>query len=776
MTRSTSIQTQPRPGASLVSVDDRAFPLTSAALVARAEGGLADSRLIQTYSNPYPEALEVIYTMPLPADGAVVGYTITIGDRVITGEIETRQEAQEDYQRALEAGRTAGLLDQERADTFTQKLGNVPAGATAEIDIRVLHPLAFTPRTGEREPSWEYRFPTVVGVRYEGAPGRVPDADTLDVDRADGRGTPLRLVLDLHLADGQPSALAPTSASHDITTTDAADGCRVRLGDAAPLDRDLVVSWRATTDVVAVRLVEGPGLPGDDGRYGLLTITPPARPETTFDRDLTLLIDASGSMSGEPLASAKTVAEALLTGLGPDDRFELMVFADRPAHLVKGPLKASPANVRRAVKRLRDLEAGGCTEMADAITAALEPLRDDAQRQVVLFTDGYIGFEEQVIGAIAHGLRPGCRVHAVGVGSAPNRALTRGVARAGRGAELFVADETDARESAGRLLRATVGPLLTDLIVGGAACRTVAPAKPRDVMAGQPLVVAVELEPGAKTIEVRGHLAGRPDPWTWTVDASKPTPSELPVGALFGREAVEDQELLLAANPGEQSAIESVIEALGLRHRIPTRRTSLVAIADEPAVDPREPRRRRRLEVELPAGVSAEGVGLQMPAHAMVSAFAKRGPGPALQHSIARTGQDFKVRRRPLREITSGFVEERLVESAMAGPPPAVELTARVTRVEDDLLVIEFECPDDGFTLPRDGEQIEVYGDGAGAPAPAVVDGGISTVPGPHPRGLTLRLALRYLGTGTWPRRLMLRWESPEGAARRLIVERGSRS
>jgi Ca-activated chloride channel family protein len=777
MTLASPTPTQTAPGARLVAVDGRTFPLRSAAIVARAEGGLADSRLIQTYTNPYQEALEVIYTMPLPADGAVVGYEITIGERTITGEIETREQAHEDYQRALEEGRTAGLLDEERADTFTQKLGNLPAGETAEIEIRVLHPLAFVPRTGEHDPSWEYRFPTVVGVRYEGGPGRVSDADKLDVDRADGEGTPVHLELDLLLADGDPAALEPRSSSHDVRTAVADNGCRVSLGEAAPLDRDLVVSWRATTDEVGVRLTEGPGLPGDDGRYGLLTITPPTRPETTLNRDLTLLIDASGSMSGHPLAAAKTVAEALLASLGPDDRFELMAFASRPAHLVKGPVKATPANVRRALKRLRELEAGGCTEMADAIKAALAPLRDDAQRQVVLLTDGYIGFEEEVIGAVSHRLRPRCRVHAVGVGSSPNRTLTRGVARAGRGEELFIADGTDAQASAERLLRATVGPVLTDLSIDGSACRAVAPAKPHDVMAGQPLVVAVELEPGAKTIEVHGRLAGSRDAWTWTVDASRQAAaSELPIGALFGREAVADRELLLAASRSEQPSIEATIEALGKRHRIPTRRTSLVAVADEPSVDPREPRQRRRIEVEVPAGVSAEGVGLRMPTYGIQADAAERGALRSVRHRIAHSPVKIMQLPSPSVRADFGFLKEHFAERIMAGPPPILELTARVIRVEDDILVLEFESPDDGFTLPPDAEQVEVYPDGADEPMPAVVEGDLSTRPGPHRRGVTLRLALRYRGDGPWPERLIVRWELPDGEARLVILERGSQS
>ena len=71
----------------LVAVDGRTYPLKSARLTARAEAGLAQSTLAQRFGNPYPEALEVVYSLAVPADGAVTGYRIRIGDTVSVGNV-----------------------------------------------------------------------------------------------------------------------------------------------------------------------------------------------------------------------------------------------------------------------------------------------------------------------------------------------------------------------------------------------------------------------------------------------------------------------------------------------------------------------------------------------------------------------------------------------------------------------------------------------------------------------------------------------------------------
>ncbi len=609
--------------AGLVSVDGRNYPLKSACITGRAEGGIAATTLTQTYGNPYEEPLEVLYTLPLPASGAVIGYAIRLGQRVVRGEVRRREEAKEQYRKALFEGRTAALLEQDRADTFTQQLGCLPPGETVAIEIEVLQPLMFLPAEGKEAARWEYRFPTVAGVRYQGGSGRVPDAGKLDVDRAAGAGTPVRLEASLLVADGLADAIHPYAPGQEIGVEDVNGGVRVVLRDQMKLDRDLVVRWSATQREVGVRLVEGGGLPCDSGRYALLTLTPPTAVQKGMARDLTILLDASGSMSGKPLERAKIVAEELLRSLDPGDRFEILAFANTVQHVVPRPMEASEKNVDAALKALSRIDADGSTEMTQAMVAALAPLRRDSQRQVILISDGYIGFEHEVIGEVMRRLVPGARLHAVGIGAAPNRTLTRGVARAGRGVEILVGDDDDARAASGRLLQASVRPVLTDVEVKGTALVSLAPARPQDVLEGHPLVLFAEIAPVGGTLEIRGRHAGASGAWVRQLEIPRarseaittPGSTTLPLGALFGREAIADVELRLAAagKGGEAGAFEADIERLGLRHGIASRKTSLVAISEDPTVDPRDPRRRERLAVELPAEVSAEGTGLTAP-------------------------------------------------------------------------------------------------------------------------------------------------------------------
>ncbi len=744
----TTANALPRTGTNrnfgLVSVDGRTYPLKSATISGRAEGGIAATTLSQAYENPYAEALEVLYTLPLPADAAVTGYTVRLGKRVIRGEVRKRDEAREEYRKALFEGRTAALLEQERADTFSQRLGSLPPGETATIEIEVLQPLTFLPGTRNGQPGWEYRFPTVVGVRYEGGENRVPDAEKLDVNRS-SNGTPLRLTASLQIADGPAEAVQPRSPEQRLRIQADGQGTLVTLEDGMALDRDLAIRWLTGKQETGVRVAEGKGLPCDGGRYILITLTPPSTTGPAIPRDLTLLIDASGSMSGEPLEQAKTVAVELLHSLDPGDRFEILAFADKVRRLAAG--SEDTKNIDRACRELGKLKASGSTEMTKALTEALKPLRKGSQRQVILLSDGYIGFEQEVVGEIARRLAPGARVHAVGVGSAPNRTLTRGAARAGRGTEIVIGLEDDARQAAERLLQATVRPVLTEIRVQGPAIVRCAPQKPRDVLAGQPALIFAEVKDQGGRLEISGTAAGNAPDWTefveippaksFSPEATAIESTPMPIGALFGREAIEDAEIdLAAAGGGRPGEIDKIIERLGLRHGISSRMTSLVAISEDPTVDPRNPRRRERLPVEVPWGISAEGAGLSP----ITTALEDMAAPLMLSEPRIRPARGMfrKVRESAMQIDRSRFSRALTVDGA------------RVLRIDGPTLVFEFEAPADGFVLPNDYTTIMVTFDDGAETCVAEVVAAESSGPGPYAAGLTIRLALRLEGRANW--------------------------
>ncbi len=383
-------------GGRLVTSDGRTLPLRGVKLRADARGGLARVVLEQRFVNPCAEALRVSYLVPLPVDGALAGYAFHVGGRRIAGEVDRVQAARERFETALLEGKGAALVEQARANLFTLEIGNVPPGAEVLAELTIDQRLAWLD-----EGAWEWRFPTVVAPRYLGTEGRVTDADRVTVDVAE-TGVAAGASVALVVRDRMPGG-APMSPSHQITVAPTAAGLEVTLvGGTVALDHDVVVRWPAAGDNAGLMLDTGrpaADRPHAGAAYGLLTVVPPspARGAPVVPRDLILLIDTSGSMMGEPIAQAKAMARALVESLDDADRLEMIQFSDRPRPWRRGAEPATGTARQDALAWLGALVAEGGTEMREGVTEALRPLRGDAQRQVVLITDGLIGFESEIV-------------------------------------------------------------------------------------------------------------------------------------------------------------------------------------------------------------------------------------------------------------------------------------------------------------------------------------------------------------------------------------------
>jgi Ca-activated chloride channel family protein len=597
-------------GGRLVSVDGRALPLRDATLRADARGGIARVTVAQRFENPYDTPLHVTYSLPLPADGAVSGFCFTAGERRIVGEIDRRDSARERFEQAIVEGRTAAILEQDRTSLFTQEIGNVPPRASVVAEIVVDQRLRWLD-----EGAWEWRFPTVVAPRYLGIEGRVPDAARVTQDVADGpTGVTLRVALAIR--DALPAGARVESPSHALHESAQPGRTEVVLaGDAARLDRDVVVRWSTAAAETSLGLDLGAsGTPGARAVYGLLTLVPP-RPdalaaEHALPRDLIVLLDTSGSMHGRPLEQARRIAGALVESLGEDDQLEMIEFSTAPRRWQRGAVRATAAHKRAALDWLRRLESSGATEMRAGIYEALSPLRSEAQRQVVLITDGQIGFESEVVETILEHLPAGSRLHTVGVGSAVNRSLTGPAARAGRGVEVVIGVDEDVERATARLLARTRAPLVVDLVVAGSALIECVPRDLPDLFAGAPALLSLKLRPEGGEVVVRGRTAA--GEWSQRVRVPEVSEGEgkRAVSALYGREAVEDCEMLIAGGAA-RGELDPVIERLGLELQIATRLTSWVAVSEEATVDATAPVRRERMPHELPHGMSMEGLGLR---------------------------------------------------------------------------------------------------------------------------------------------------------------------
>ena len=105
----------------------------------------------------------------------------------------------------------------------------------------------------------------------------------------------------------------------------------------------------------------------------MLMLVPPAQmnnAETLMPRDLTLIIDTSGSMAGPSIEQAKSALATALTRLTTQDRFNVIQFNNTVRSLFSFPQPVTTVAMRKAIKYVEGLSADGGTEMLPALTAS----------------------------------------------------------------------------------------------------------------------------------------------------------------------------------------------------------------------------------------------------------------------------------------------------------------------------------------------------------------------------------------------------------------------
>lgn len=145
--------------------------------------------------------------------------------------------------------------------------------------------------------------------------------------------------------------------------------------------------------------------------------------------DVVLALDVSGSMQGEPLAAAVAAARRFVEGLPEKVRIGVLTFSDSAR--VSQPLTSDHT---AALRSLGSLTADGETALYDAVAATAAMFSGDAQRNVVLLSDGGDTVSEARLSeAVAAVNQVGAAVFSVGLttGEADVGALRRISSRSG---------------------------------------------------------------------------------------------------------------------------------------------------------------------------------------------------------------------------------------------------------------------------------------------------------------------------------------------------------
>lgn len=472
----------------------------------RIEGSVAHTRLRITLANPADRPAEAELLLPVPRAAVIDGFDFLGTGSAPSARLLPIDEARRTYDGIVARLRDPALLEFAGSALLRSSVFPVPAGGTQTIALGYHEVLA---AENER-------------VDYE-------------LLRSATLGATVPLTLELEIV-GSASAVYSPSHALQLQRRDAR-GASYRVGPVEGAARDLESgSFRCS-----VLRGDGPrasifACPDEDGRGGtfLLLVGAGAGISTGsaetgqgagLAREVTVVLDRSGSMAGPKFEQARTAALQVLEGLRAGERFRIVDYADTASASSAAALEKTPASIAAARTYLGALMTGGGTNIAAALAEALAPGAAPGTVPVVLFlTDGRptqgVQSEAELAALATRVNHQARRIFTFGVGDDVNAPLLDRLAQGSRATSSYVRPAEDVERVVGGLFRRLSGPVMAGLELrvlapDGTAdtslVRDLLPRQPPDLFAGEELVLLGRYtEARALVLEIHAQVGRGP--------------------------------------------------------------------------------------------------------------------------------------------------------------------------------------------------------------------------------------------------------------------------
>ncbi len=575
----------------------------------------------QSFRNDSDAWVEAVYVFPLPEDAAVDQLKMVIGERVIVGEVQPREQARQTYEKARGEGQRASLVEQQRPNMFTTSVANIAPGETVVVEIGYSEVLDY------RDGVFSWRFPLAITPRYTpGTPlpqqsdgqgfapdtDQVPDASRITPHYAEGTQHPVTLRVRLNA--GFPLNKIE-SRYHEVQPAREGDAYLIELETTTAHDFELV--WNPGVARVPAAAAFTEEVAGE--HYALVMLMPPTLdpPRERPARELIFIIDTSGSMEGTSMEQAKQALKLALERLTPRDRFNVVEFDNEARAFFDRSAAADRATVLMAKRLVDGLVADGGTEMAKAIQLALkEPPPAGYLRQVVFITDGSVGNEAYLFGLIEKLLR-GANLFTVGIGSAPNSYFMRKAAEFGHGSYTYIGDVAEVADKMQELFAMLEHPVLTGIRMVLPGGSEVYPALVPNLYLGEPVVVSIRLPTLNSVVAIHGESNGH----TWARSLNLADAPRGRIALVWARAKVESLKDAMIRG-GDAEKLEQEITRVALAHHLITDYTSLVAVDRTPARPSGEALQTDEVPLQVPEGQKVPPQILKRPVVTVRGAFA----------------------------------------------------------------------------------------------------------------------------------------------------------
>jgi len=439
--------------------------------------GTATTKLLITVRNPGRVQAEAVLLLPVPDGAAVHSFDFLGKASEPTAQLLSKEEARRVYDSIVRRSRDPALLEFAGYNVVRTSVFPVPPGGEQMVTLTYNHILA---------------------AELNRLDYVLPRSESLEVD------TPWEISVEIRSKSPIATVYSP---SHDLQVTRHDDRhVSITVDESGRVQPGAFrLSALLQRNGVAASLFAYPD-PTVGGGYFLLLAGVPTRisqDQNRLKREVTLVLDRSGSMAGGALDQVREAARQVIGGLEPGETFNIIDYSTAVALFSPKPVPADPEQRKVAGQYLDALRPVGGTNIHDALVEALRQPPSEGKLPIVLFlTDGLptIGrtSELDIRKLVEEGNPHRRRVFTLGVGNDVNVPLLDRIAESSRAAPTYITPGEDVEVKVAQVFRRLYGPVLAGTSIatvdaeGKLSTRRIReqiPQTPPDLFEGDQLVV-----------------------------------------------------------------------------------------------------------------------------------------------------------------------------------------------------------------------------------------------------------------------------------------------
>ena len=465
----------------------------------------ASTEIIQYFSNPLEQSIELLISFPLKENINLNKFIISIGDKTVTSKVLKKEEAEKKYDESIYSGNTGFLSKyEENMNNYVVNIGNVEPKEKVKLQAY------FIQKLGSFDMSYEYeimeKYPTFhyKELNMEGARNKIIKANF----KIETQSKITRIIAPFYDDEAKKKSKYEVSFSNDYKIADIKyiknpyDQQNIEIKDngekygypgkvnAPTYLTSFSILFRTenmnkpslyyqyndelkeTSYILnyiysskKLRDIPIPEIPDQDNKISYYE-----KYQKNIINDspglFIFLIDQSGSMMGNPISLVKEALLLFIQSLPKGSYFQLIGFGSDFKKYNNAPVEYNEENVEGIIRIIKEIDAymGG--------TNIVSPLSDiyndkvynniNLSKNIFLLTDGQIYDRDECIKLITANSDK-FRIHALGIGYDFDEILIERSGKLSKGSSVFVKNIKDIKTAVINSLNSGLRDYLIDL-------------------------------------------------------------------------------------------------------------------------------------------------------------------------------------------------------------------------------------------------------------------------------------------------------------------------